>query len=98
MVTTVESDGHLGPVEEEGVASCTEKISRRSRLCWRMERHVKGPPYIIKQSWISRNPSFLSSSFSLGSSFLSSFLMPKLSKHLRSMWQSSRLWFMGPLW
>jgi hypothetical protein len=40
----------------------------------------------------------LSSSFSLGSSFLSSFLMPKLSKYLRSMWQSSRLWFVGPLW
>jgi hypothetical protein len=26
MVATVESDGHLGPVEEEGVASCTKKI------------------------------------------------------------------------
>jgi hypothetical protein len=32
MVITVESDGHLGLAEEEGVASCTEKISRRSRL------------------------------------------------------------------
>jgi hypothetical protein len=27
MVTTVERDGRFRPVEEEGVTSCTEKIS-----------------------------------------------------------------------
>jgi hypothetical protein len=32
VVIMVESDGHLGPVKEEGVAGCTEKTSRRSRL------------------------------------------------------------------
>jgi hypothetical protein len=33
MVTTVERDGHFGLVEEEGVVSCTEKISQCCRLC-----------------------------------------------------------------
>jgi hypothetical protein len=98
MVITIESDGHLGPVKEEGVASCTEKTSLCSRLRWCTERHVEDPPYIMKLSWIIGNPLSLSSSFSLGSSFLLSFLMPKLSKYLRSMWQSSRLWFVGLLW
>jgi hypothetical protein len=50
VVITVESDGHLGPIKEEGVASCTEKTSRRSHLCCRVERRVEGPPYIMKQS------------------------------------------------
>jgi hypothetical protein len=39
-VATVESDGHLGPMKEEGVASCTEKTSRRYRLRCRVERRV----------------------------------------------------------
>jgi hypothetical protein len=95
VVITVESDGHLGPVKEEGVASCMEKTSLCSRLCCHVERRVEGPPYIMKQSWISGNPSSLSP---LGSFFLSSFLTPMLSKYLQSMWQSSRLWFVGPLW
>jgi hypothetical protein len=50
VVITVESDGHLGPVKEEGVTSCMEKTSRRSRLRCRAKRHVEGPPYIMKQS------------------------------------------------
>jgi hypothetical protein len=50
VVITVESDDHLGPVKEEGVASCTEKTSRCSRLRCRVERRVEGPPYIMKQS------------------------------------------------
>jgi hypothetical protein len=50
VVIMVESDGHLGPIKEEGVASCTEKTSRCSRLCCRVERRVEGPPYIMKQS------------------------------------------------
>jgi hypothetical protein len=36
MVITVESDGYLGPVKEVG--------DRRSRLRWRVERRVEGPP------------------------------------------------------
>jgi hypothetical protein len=71
VIITIESDGHLGPVKEEGVAGCTEKISRCSHLHWHVERRVKGPSYIKKQLWISGNPSSLSSP--LGSSFLSSF-------------------------
>jgi hypothetical protein len=98
MVISIESDGHVGPDKEEGVANCMEKTSLRSRLCWHAERRIEGPLYIMKQSWISGNPSSLSSSFSLGSFFLSSFLMPKLSKYPCGMWQSSRLWFVGPLW
>jgi hypothetical protein len=50
VVITVESDGHLGPIKEEGVVSCTEKTSRRSRLRCRVERRVEGPSYIMKQS------------------------------------------------
>jgi hypothetical protein len=50
VVITVESDGHLRLVEEEGVVSCTEKTSRRSCLRCRVERRVEGPPYIMKQS------------------------------------------------
>jgi hypothetical protein len=50
VVIMVESDGHLRPIKEEGVASCTEKTSRRSRLCCHVERRVEGPPYIMNQS------------------------------------------------
>jgi hypothetical protein len=38
VVITIESDGHLGPVKEVGVAGCTEKTSRHSRLRWHVER------------------------------------------------------------
>jgi hypothetical protein len=44
VIITVESDGHLEPVKEVGVVGCTEKTSRRSRLRWRVERRVEGPP------------------------------------------------------
>jgi hypothetical protein len=50
VVITVESDDHLRLIKEEGVTSCTEKTSRRSRLRCHIERHVEGPPYIMKQS------------------------------------------------
>jgi hypothetical protein len=50
VVITVENDGHLRPIKEEGVTSCTKKTSRRSCLRCRVERRVEGPPYIMKQS------------------------------------------------
>jgi hypothetical protein len=48
VVITVESDGHLRPIKEEGVASYTKKTSRCSRLRCRVERRVEGPLYIMK--------------------------------------------------
>jgi hypothetical protein len=48
MFITVESDGHVEPIKEEGVAKRTKKTSRCSRLHWRAERRVEGPSYIMK--------------------------------------------------
>jgi hypothetical protein len=50
VVIMVKSDGHLGPIKEEGVAGCTEKTSRCSCLRCRVEKRLEGPPYIMKQS------------------------------------------------
>jgi hypothetical protein len=98
MVVTVESDGRSRPVEEEeGRQLYREDLSRLSLALAHREMR-RGSPVYHEAVMNLGKPLVLVVVLLPGSSFLSSFLIPKLSKYLRSMWLSSRLWFVGPLW
>jgi hypothetical protein len=84
MVITVKSDGHVGPVKEEWGCPSVRRKPLDALACAGVLRDASRVPVYHEAVMDLRKPLVLVITLFLGSS-LSSFLMPKLSKYLRSM-------------